>query len=361
MENKQWQNPELGMRWWREVSGPRRFMNSLMRQIQDGKCIVTDVSFRDDTFINALEERIGDFNSDIIVEEIDLEDYKTKDEFRDYLRDFNSDWRFTPSDGSFFASMAKGRCLESYIFLIWCDTQSLTWFKQPFLDFCMNCSSNSGQFILLNGEKLLNKGIGERLSGKLTVSLLKDFISSYDSQFFAMRCLDDTRMTNEQKYYTAGLISKIAGSDGQLCEELADERLYKDPKDVIESKMAIDSRIADRVPTSAKIEEVIWEAQMQCALPITEHIRRYLVEKYEKEIQSILPQRDEYGNQIMISQDMELRHLQHYLRSNGRTPFDSTDDTMFKLAYNVRNEISHLNILEADELNNLFAWEKKLG
>ena len=70
---------------------------------------------------------------------------------------------------------------------------------------------------------------------------------------------------------------------------------------------------------------------MQHVLPILEDIRRYLVRKYETMIQQILPQQDEYGKELNRPTDLELRHLQHYLRGQGLF-FQEKDDEWFQCA-----------------------------
>lgn len=176
----------------------------------------------------------------------------------------------------------------------------------------------------------------------------KHYLYHYDIQYFAMTCLRDTELNLRQQYYAADIIAKIAGMDGRLCLALARQDLYFHPETVIqEQKLS-----ADLVP-------ILLETQMQHVLPILEDIRRYLVRKYETMIQQILPQQDEYGKELNRPTDLELRHLQHYLRGQGLF-FQEKDDEWFQCAYQARNDISHLNVLPTDQLDKLFAIQQKI-
>jgi len=176
----------------------------------------------------------------------------------------------------------------------------------------------------------------------------KHYLYHYDIQYFAMTCLRDTELNLCQQYYAADIIAKIADMDGRLCLALARQDLYFHPETVIqEQKLSV-----DLVP-------ILLETQMQHVLPILEDIRRYLVRKYETMIQQILPQQDEYGKELNRPTDLELRHLQHYLRGQGLF-FQEKDDEWFQCAYQARNDISHLNVLPTDQLDKLFAIQQKI-
>lgn len=163
-----------------------------------------------------------------------------------------------------------------------------------------------------------------------------------------MTCLQDTALNLYQRYYTADIIAKIAGTDGRLCLALARQELYSRPETVIqEQQLSVDLR------------PLLLETQMQHILPILEDVRRYLVQKYKTMIEQILPQKDEYGKELERPTDLELRHLQHYLRGRGLF-FHEKDDNWFQCAYQARNDISHLQVLPTDQLDKLFYIQQKI-
>lgn len=165
-----------------------------------------------------------------------------------------------------------------------------------------------------------------------------------------MNCLLDADLNLQQRYYTADIIAKIAGTDGRLCAALACKDMYFHPDDMVrELQTSVDT---------AALSRILLETQMQHMLPILESIRRYLIEKYNSTIQKILPEKDDYGKKLDVSIDLELRHL-HYHAKTGEIIFSEDDCHWLNLAHAARNEISHLNLLPVEQLDALFSFNLK--
>lgn len=184
---------------------------------------------------------------------------------------------------------------------------------------------------------------------------LEEFVSSYDIQFFALHCLGPFETEDSKGAYIAQLVSNLVGLDSRLAARLAGYSLYADPVSCYKGKEESGKLLSDD-----RIQEAIWEAQIRFVLPITEKFRRYIIKKYEDTIVRCLPADDDFGNRLEVPQDMELRHLQHFLRGEGISPFSGKDDDLFKVAYNARNDLSHLGILSSDILDRLFSMERML-
>lgn len=62
---------------------------------------------------------------------------------------------------------------------------------------------------------------------------------------------------------------------------------------------------------------------------------------------------DDFGKILTVPEYMELRHISYHYVDNGGMR-DASDEDLFNLAYNARNELSHMKILSADVLESLF-------
>ena len=92
--------------------------------------------------------------------------------------------------------------------------------------------------------------------------------------------------------------------------------------------------------------------------PIIERIRRRFIEQYIDELRSILPQRDEFGKDLLTPEDMELRHMWHYyFRVSGFCSLE--DGHVFKMIYDARNKLAHLTPLAHSTVISIFALEEK--
>jgi hypothetical protein len=104
------------------------------------------------------------------------------------------------------------------------------------------------------------------------------------------------------------------------------------------------------------IDLTIWEAQAQIIFPIVERSRRRFIEQYGDELQSVLPQLDDFNKELIYPKDMELRHMwYYYFKSAGFRNKD--DDRVFKLLYNARNDLAHLELLDSTLLLEILSLE----
>ena len=94
---------------------------------------------------------------------------------------------------------------------------------------------------------------------------------------------------------------------------------------------------------------------MQFLLPILENLRSRIIEKNFLQLERILPVTDEFGRILEEPYDMELRHLHYY--GGSRQLFQYSDWENLELAYNARNDLSHLRILELSSLEKIFNLE----
>ena len=174
---------------------------------------------------------------------------------------------------------------------------------------------------------------------------LSDYLTPYDVQFFAINLLEDTKLSAQEKLYTSTLAAKLAGQSAILAKNLATAELFSSGIDFVKKI----------VPTcdERNFSRAVWECQTQFILPILEQVRGKLIEKNFRQLKHILPVKDEFGNIITIPWDMELRHL-HYYGGNALI-FQNGDWENLELAYRARNDLSHLEIIERERIEKIFA------
>lgn len=299
-----------------------------------------------DVFTEALKDRISSYDCDCHYVRIAADAFDDVNAFTAFIaQQYAPQFRFDPLDESPLTSLIRQSGLQHYVFFVDSASGDCPWLAQAAAAVGRLAGREGSAWVFRAPSSVL--AAWDKMAG---VHLLdrKHYLYHYDIQYFAMTCLRDTELNLCQQYYAADIIAKIAGMDGRLCLALARQDLYFHPEIVIqEQKLSV-----DLVP-------ILLETQMQHVLPILEDIRRYLVRKYETMIQQILPQQDEYGKELNRTTDLELRHLQHYLRGQGLF-FQEKDDEWFQCAYQARNDISHLNVLPTDQLDKLFAIQQKI-
>ena len=345
METREW-NEGAGDIWWREVAGPHKYVKEIARAILDQQCLAMDADLDDDVFTESLKDRISSYDCDCHYVRIAADDFDDVNAFTAFIaQQYAPQFRFDPLDESPLTSLIRQSGLQHYVFFVDSASGDCPWLAQAAAAVGRLAGREGSAWVFRAPSPVL--AAWDKMAG---VHLLdrKHYLYHYDIQYFAMTCLRDTELNLCQQYYAADIIAKIAGMDGRLCLALARQDLYFHPETVIqEQKLSV-----DLVP-------ILLETQMQHVLPILEDIRRYLVRKYETMIQHILPQQDEYGKELNRPTDLELRHLQHYLRGQGLF-FQEKDDEWFQCAYQARNDISHLNVLPTDQLDKLFAIQQKI-
>ena len=345
MEHREW-TEGAGDIWWREVAGPHKYIKELASAILERQCLAIDADLDDAVFLETLKDRISSYDCDCHYVRLIADDFADFNTFTAFVaKKYAPQFRFDPLDETPLLSLIRQPWLQHYVFFVDSLSGSCSWLPQA----AAAVGSLAGQ----EGSAWVFRAPSQTLSSwdKMAGVRILDrphYLYHYDIQYFAMTCLQNTDLNLYQRYYTADIIAKIAGTDGRLCLALAQQELYVCPEKVIqECQLSVDLR------------SILLETQMQHILPILEDIRRYLVRKYELMIQRILPQKDEYGKKLEQATDLELRHLQHYLRGQGLF-FHEKDDDWFQCAYQARNDISHLHVLPTDQLDKLFYIQQKI-
>ena len=320
--------------WWRTVPGARHFMNIAMNTIEKNNSVALHLAKVDsEGFIQMLKEKIRRRYLNIILEEFeyngagDMEDFVnalTERYAPNFLRDFTKD--------SAMEDLARQNLFGGYVVIVKLakDFKKLTAAVSTFNRVANN---QSGAFIFVSNQK----------NPSPSMARLADFLTPYDVQFFAINLLDNVRLSTLQKIYTATLVAKLAGHSAIIAKNLATTELFNDGADFVKK---IIPNFDEKIYLQA-----VWECQVQYILPILEQVRGRLIEKNFRQLKNILPVKDEFGKIITDPWDMELRHL-HFYGGNAML-FHMNDWENLELAYHARNLISHLEILDREQIDKI--------
>lgn len=341
MKITDWLEERKGGIWWNQVSGPLAYMNKIRDYVQEGISTVIRESDVDTLFFDILEEKIRQIDSAFIFETFKTSDYSSESEFQD---DFIC--RLAPKFIRRLTSPYPGLYSEGYlqhrIIYFEIDTED-SWVMDVVKGLCPLSSTGNGIFVCVAPDTAPYDGIKH-----LKTVNLSSYLTIYNLQYFAIQCLENFETRDSKGMYIAQLAAKLSDASGCMCANLSVPALYSDAKEVCKD-----------IPWNA-VKKAMRETQIQIFLPLIEEIRQYLILRYAEKIKSLLPRRDEFGHDITDPKEMELRHLQYYGRKSVDAFFAPADDSWFKVAYNARNDLSHLKLLDRKTMDALFDIEYAL-
>ena len=322
--------------WWERVPGARRFLKTLGREVERCSALAIDIADEDiEEFMSILAEEIQRRNYSLVIERLTLEASTAPDEFVTHLAE-RFDPHYMPDllSGSLMADVARKRLLSGYVAIIEVQGRAV-WLADVIKEFNRVEDVSKGTLLFLTAD----------LPTQFTMRLT-DFITPYDVQFFAINLMESARLSSTEKLYTATLTAKLAGTSALLAKNLARAELYVDGQRLVEEVMGDGYR-------RRQYERAVWETQIQFALPIVETVREKLIARNVEGLKKLLPKTDEFGKELDDPWDMELRHLHHY--GGNVKLFSQADWDVLEQVYRARNDLSHLYILDRDQLDKIFS------
>lgn len=210
----------------------------------------------------------------------------------------------------------------------------------------------------------------EQNKGKIAVSglsALKYIVSDSDCRIFGMEKLQEVTFSDSDSIspdsvlpfteYLAEMAVQISNSDPELCDmllEVPNDLLMK-PVETAEGFLDSKGIMVDL----HMIESAIWKAQIIHFFPLLEQYRLELIKQHEDEINPHLPINDIYGEVIKDPEEMEFRHLISFSHQ-GYLSLSAEEKGNLKLCRNVRNSISHNNILYNESIVSLYSLYAKI-
>ena len=328
--------------WWERVPGARRFLQTMAKEAEQGKAIVADIAEGDiEGFISIFTEEIQRRSYSTVVERYDINNFNEEEDFvtelaskygSNYIPDLMSD--------SMIMDVANKGILSGYVIFIKI-IDKVNWLASLVSDFNKVNSHDKGTLIFLTSETM---------PSQMTMKLM-DYILPYDVQFFAINLLEDTKLSQTEKLYTATLTAKLAETSAIIAKNLAVPDLYYNGKQLAKEILGDNY-------SGHKFDRAVWEVQIQFVLPIVETVREKLIARNLFELKKLLPVADEFGKFLENPWDMELRHL-HYYGGGGKV-FSQNDWDMLELVYRIRNDLSHLDSIEVERLDKIFTIEEQI-
>ncbi|AIQ47764.1 hypothetical protein R70723_19095 [Paenibacillus sp. FSL R7-0273] len=338
--------------WWSQVSGPSRYLQDTLESVSNGGVTVLEETTYMDQFFSVLKDKLLYKNSKLQIINCNADDFFQLENIEEYLlQKYAPDHNYHPMEGPPSKIIAKNNLLNGRVLIVRQIEKDKRWVDIA-TEFAKYCSLNSGSILFTFSEGIpqLNK------QKKIAVLELNKYITTYDMQLFASYCISNlSNLSFMMKNYITQIASSLAGNNPELCKELAVEELTDDIFGLL-------SRLAQSIPDAALIperkthvEQILWEAQIQTVFPIIEQERRKIIESYYHELLNVLPVTDEFGRKIELPEDLELRHIRYYyLKINGGFK-SNKDNNTFKLIYNSRNDLAHLNLLSGQVIKSIFA------
>lgn len=324
--------------WWLRVPGARRFLQTMVTEAEQNKALIADIADIDlEGFISMFTDFIQQRNSSIVIERFDVDEFVEVDDFvTDFAIKFDPNYVPDLMSNSMIVDVAKKNVLSGYIVFVKINID-VNELANIVNDFNKVDSKDKGTLIFLTSDNTMPSQITMKLS---------DYILPYDVQFFAFNLLENSRLPQYEKLFTATLTAKLAGTSAIIAKNLAEPELFFNGK-TFAKKILADEFI------KYKFENALWETQIQFALPLIETIREQLIKKNLMALQALLPVADEFGKFLEDPFDMELRHLHFY--GGSVKLFSQSDWELLELVYRARNDLSHLDTIDVERLEKVFA------
>lgn len=336
--------------WWEQITGPKRFVDRIVKNINDDKCTVLCVPDILPWGAEFREVIIRSYiNSEKWFEIIDVGIGDIADAGNYLLQKFAED-----KTKNSYAYHSHNTAIEKYLKdnkvlnnrIIWIKNISETALSKwtAFLRKYISNDNSEGTFILETCNEF-NK------SEKINVLKYSDFVTIYDAHLFAS--IVASQSANEQlvHQYITNLADSLCGMNVEMMVNfINDTDFYED--DITGSFI----KYSDA--SDVELKHKIWTAQIKIAFPLIEVARVNFVDKYSHLIQDCLPV-EQFGEIIEDSYEVELGTLIYFLSSKYEevkgnrlvTSYQDYEDLHF--LHKIRNKLAHVKCCSSEELHTL--------
>lgn len=185
-------------------------------------------------------------------------------------------------------------------------------------------------------------------------------IGHYDNYLFNVLATSSSPEKEIFKQYLAEVVSIMLPDDielSALCIEKG-RAFLENPLGVIReissTKTRSDGRNFGADIGEEDLQERLWEAQIKVIFPLVERQRNVLVQKYQREIEGLLPIVAAYGEEFLEASEVELGILS-YLAGSGQIQLQYEDVEKLNKLKNARNVLAHIRTLPQEEVDGIFA------
>ncbi|MCI3922171.1 hypothetical protein MO973_18240 [Paenibacillus sp. TRM 82003] len=330
--------------WWNYISGAARYVHDTILEIGKGRVLlIEEVPFLEQ-YLQLVLERVRQWDSSLLAETFMAEEWSgTVDVGEQLMKRYAPAVHYHPMDGTRAKCIAQQNLLQGRVIIARRVESHKGW-----IDFAVEYAKMSGS---RNGLLILTYA-GDRplAQARKGIGMLRwdQYITEYDMHLFASYCIADRHdLSSALKSYITNIAARLADRNPALCSLFASERLARDPFSFVKALAEDSEFLNDLVQQPHRIKSVLWESQIQTAFPIIENVRRRLIESYYDDLRNELPQTDEFGKVLQGPEDMEMRHMwYYYFKTHGFR--NAEDESTFRLVYNARNKLAHLDPLDSD-------------
>lgn len=324
--------------WWEATPGPHQMVRHVADALLDRKGIWLTVKMLpwSEAFRESVRERVYDCDSSTSFNLLDASAYPPDSDLQEvvfrYIR--RPEKPFYPSQG-----------LAEYLTETTSTSDTIIW--------VYNLSGQLlGAFCSLAADLALRRASiiiacelpGMRSPRKNVEQVTAErFISSFDILHFVMSMVSSATQNRKCSEYLSVLIAEMVGFGIDRCLTLCSriDDLMADPASCYSVLFPGEN--------PGIIQNAIWNAQIKILFPQIEKQRLALIDRMGKVLDVLLPFSDEWGNRFSRREEIELRHIQHFL-SNGRITLLPQDRRRFENLYDMRNDLAHLTIIKPERV-----------
>ncbi|WP_139990585.1 hypothetical protein [Paenibacillus paridis] len=337
--------------WWNFISGATRYFHDIVAAAESGKVLLIEEAPYMDHFFLLLQDRIRQWDSSLQIENLHAKNWGDNVAIGETLMNrYAPQSDYHPMDGSRIEYIAKHHLLADRAFIVRNANMRREWIDTA-IEYAKFSTMHNGLFILTYS------GVAPLTQPRKGVTMLRwgDYFTSYDMQLFASYCVAQRQLLSSGvREYIALLASRIAGTNPNLCSALATEEAALDLRGLLLRLVPAHEEAARLVSERGILEQIIWEAQIQTIFPIIEKVRRDFIERYGTALEDIFPVIDDFDKVLQSPYDMEFRHMwYYYFKSSGFR--HEGDESTFRLVYDARNDLAHLEPLESSRIMKIFA------
>ena len=327
--------------WWRHVPGPSRYLNDVVGAAFKHRVILVEQAPYFGEFAALVREHLRQWDSGLLVDDAD----GGCDPGDWIISRYAREAEYHPLDGTKAAFAAERKLLAGRVVMVH-DVQHFPQWVPFAVEYARHSPSE-------NGLMMLTYRGGSPLSAPrkgVAVFQWSDYFTPYDMQWFAAYCLSEREESCAAvRDYRIQFISRLAGGDPALCAELSLGPMRGDPLARLNELAAEHSDAARLSRDRKRLDFLLWEAQLQVVFPLVERLRRRFIDAYRRELEGVLPKRDDFGVELKEPEDMEIRHLWYYYfagSGEGRMFHSREDEQAFRKLYFARNQLAHLKPLD---------------
>lgn len=190
-----------------------------------------------------------------------------------------------------------------------------------------------------------------------TISYKKE-IEYYDNYLFNMLAVASLKEPVVFKQYLAEVVTLLILDDVELSAECIKRgrAFLENPIEVLteikNSEVRRDQTKFCFAINEKQLFECFWEAQIKVVFPVIEKQRNSIINRYRKEIESLLPITGAYGEMVYEAEEVEIGMLSHFV-TQGKLQVTYEDSKIISKLRSARNILAHIKALPQKDIDEI--------